>query len=94
MRMNCQEKTTLKLSSNIVSKELGNGKLGVYIPVDLKLAQYRDARLRDCLSERQKVQADKQLFFADEVITDLQRYPMRKENLQMCKDCEYKDICY
>jgi hypothetical protein len=92
--MNCKQKTTLKLSSNIISKAIGDKKLGVYIPVELKPKEYKDVRLRDSLSERQKRQLEKQLFWTDDVWENEERYPDRKENVEMCQDCQYKDICF
>ena len=94
VNMNCKEKTTLKLSSNIISKAIGEKRIGVYIPVELKPKEYQDVRLRGTLSERQKKQLDKQLFWTDDVWEDEERYPEKKENLELCKDCKYKDICF
>lgn len=94
MSMKCKGKTTLKIASNIITKEIGDKKLGVYIPVELKSKEHRDVRLRDSLSERQKKQLDKQLFWTDDVWEDEERFPEKMENLEMCKDCKYKDICF
>lgn len=92
--MNCKEKTTLKLLSNIISKEKGEKRIGVYIPIELKPKEFRDVRVRDYLSESQKLQLDKQLFWADDVREDEERYPDKKENIDKCKNCQYRDVCF
>lgn len=92
--MNCKEKTTLKLSSNLITKTICNGKIGVYIPMELKSKEQRDVRLRDYLSENQKKQLDKGLFWTDNIRDEKERYPNKKENFEKCKNCQYKDICY
>lgn len=92
--MNCKEKTTLKLSSNINLKAVCDKRIGVYIPIELKPKECRDVRLRDSLSEQQKRQLEKQLFWTDDVREDEELYPNKKENFAMCKDCKHKDICF
>lgn len=91
--MNCKEKTTLKLSSNVIPNAMQNW-IGLYIPVDLKPQNEIDKRLIDTLSPRQKKQLEKRLFVAKDIRDDEERYPEKKENFELCKDCEYKDICY
>lgn len=91
MNMNCDGKTTLKLASNII---VGKNNVGFYIPIELKPKEYKDVRMAGCLSERQKRQSEKQLFWTDNVKESKERYPDRKENQQKCKDCEFRDICF
>ena len=62
--------------------------------MELKSKEYRDVRLRGCLSKRQQMQLDKQLFWTDVVRVDEERYPEKTENVEKCKYCQYKDICY
>lgn len=94
VNMNCKERTALKLSSNIIPKSLGDGNLGIYVPVELKPQEYKDVRLRNSLSEQQKKQLIKQLFWTDNVHDDKERYPEKKENIKKCNNCQYKDICF
>ena len=94
VNMDCKEKTTLKLSSNIISKEIGYKKLGLYIPFDLKPTEYKYPGLREYLTDRQKNQLDKQYFYAKEIIDDELRYPEKEENIEKCRTCQYKDICF
>ena len=92
--MNCNEKTTLKLSPNIISKTKGDKKLGVYIPVELKQAEFRDKRLFGLLTPDQQKQLEKQLFWAQNVYDDNERFPEKLENKEQCRDCIYREICY
>ena len=91
--MNCKEKTTLKLSSNVITKGMAH-LIGLYLPMDLKSSEYKDNRLEDNLSDNQKLQLDKALFYAHEIRDDSVRYPEKEENFNKCKNCEYKDICF
>lgn len=92
--MNCKERTSLKLSSNIISEKSGRGCVGVYVPTDLKPNEYKDVRLVHYLTDRQKKQLYKQLFETMRTKEDEKHFPEKKENIEMCKDCEYKDICF
>ncbi|MBO5223224.1 MAG: hypothetical protein J6C23_01765 [Clostridia bacterium] len=89
--MNCKEQSGLKLSSNIISKDV---KIGLYIPFDLKPKEYLDVRKMDDLTDNQKRQYEKALYGATEIRDEFQRFPDMIENKEMCKDCKYKDICY
>lgn len=90
--MNCKEKTTLKLSSNIISKY--KGRIGWYIPVELKSKEFRDIRMIDNLSPQQQKQLLKEQFLSKEIREDVERYSEKKENVELCKNCKYKDICF
>ena len=92
--MNCKEKTTLKLSSNVITKGMAQNLMGLYLPMELKSSECRDVRLRPYLSDNQKLQLDKALFYAHEIRDDSVRYPEKEENFNKCKNCEYKDICF
>ena len=92
--MYCKEKSTLKLSSNIITKKMGENHLECYLPIELKPKYNRDIRLRPYLSEQQRLQLDKELFYAKKVYDDKEPYPEKKENIENCKNCQYKDICF
>ena len=90
--MKCKQKSSLKLVSNIILKETKN--LELYIPFELKPKEYKDVRVRDQLSPKQKKQHDKELFRAKEIRESFERFPNKIENYEMCRDCEYKDRCF
>lgn len=92
--MNCKEKTTLKLSSNVITKGMAQAGIGLYLPMDLKSSEYKDVRLRLYLTDNQNLQLEKALFYAHEIRDDSVRYPEKEENFNKCKNCEYKDICF
>jgi hypothetical protein len=48
--MNCKERTSLKLSSNIISEKSGRGCVGVYVPTDLKPNEFELIRIKDILA--------------------------------------------
>lgn len=92
--MNCKCKSTLKVSSNIIGK---GEAYGVYIPVDL-MKDYTDDGINNIdycsLTARQKRQSRKNQFWAGEIRESKGRFSGRKENADLCKNCEYRDICY
>lgn len=93
--MKCKEKTTLKLSSNVISQDVDTrGELGWYVPVDLLPKGCHDVRLLHELSEKQRRQIQRELLWAEEIYEDKEKYPDKKENAAICKDCQYKDICF
>ena len=91
--MNCSEKTTLKLTSNIICKNR-NQSVGLYIPMEMKSKEYKDVRLEHYLSKEQKRQIIKKTFYADDVWEDEERYPNKPENTELCANCPCRDICY
>ncbi len=91
--MFCELKSDIKLTSNVVTQEKGE-KIGLYIPVDLKKPEDLDVRLLHNLTVQQKVQLDKNLFYAGRIIDSIERFQDLPDNKDMCKDCPHKDICY
>ncbi len=91
--MFCELKSDIKLTSNVVTQEKGE-KIGLYIPVDLKKPEDLDVRLLHNLTVQQKVQLDKNLFYAGRIIDSIERFQDLSDNKDMCKDCPHKDICY
>lgn len=93
--MNCNGKTTLKLSSNIIEKSVGSKQIGSYLPPEfIKAKAISDPIIKKTLPERLRNIIDKRLFWTDDVWNDDERFPDKKENSEMCKNCEHRDICY
>lgn len=89
--MFCTLKSDIKLTSNIVN---GRDKIGLYIPSDLMPPEYSDSRLYDRLTEDQKRQYYKRLFYAKEIRDADKRFCELPENADMCNNCPNRDICY
>ena len=92
--MNCKERTSLKLSSNIISEKSGRSCVGAYVPAELQPDEFKDERVIHCLTERQRKQVYKRLFETRRIKEDEERFPEKPENIEMCKGCEYRDICF
>lgn len=92
--MKCQDRTTLKLKSNVITKRQADRSIGLYIPFEYKNNIYRDVRMFNQLTSKQKEEQVKEFFYAKEIISDDLRYPNKKENEDLCKGCKYYEICH
>ncbi len=91
--VNCLLKSSVKLTPNVnlKSKCLHNN-IQSYIPFDLKSDEFKDSRLSKFLTEEQELQSIKKMFQAKKIIDDNVKF--LEKNIEMCKNCDYKDICY
>ncbi|MFI3211473.1 MAG: hypothetical protein R3Y64_10555 [Peptostreptococcaceae bacterium] len=89
--MNCKIKSNLKLKSNIVL----TSKFDRYksIPFDMLEKTHKDVRMFGQLTQYQRNEQEKILFFADKVTTSKERFSEQEDNKEMCNNCIYKDIC-
>ena len=92
--MKCQDKSTIKLSSNIIKKSTADMAIGMYIPFEYKSSLFRDVRMYNQLSAAQQQQHLKQFFYAENIEDDGVRYPEKTENEEKCAGCKFREICY
>lgn len=60
--------SSIKLTSNIMLKSKYEKDFVGYLPPDLLPSEYSDVRNRSMLTDRQREQLDKRLFYASKII--------------------------
>lgn len=63
-------RSLIKLNSNIMLKAKYEKDPRSYLPPDLLPSHYSDIRVRDSLTKRQKEQFEKKLFYASRIIDE------------------------
>lgn len=90
--MHCNLKSNIKIQSNVIIKSKAEHHIQDYIPFDLMRDEYKDSRLDSMLTKQQQKQKFKKMFAAKTIINDNQKFS--DLNPEMCKNCQYKDICF
>ena len=91
--MNCDIKSKIKLTSNIMLKSKYDKNPKWYIPYDLISYWANDRGLERFLSKQQVTQKYKKLFYAKNVRDEKQKL-CDNDEINICENCVEKNICW
>ena len=91
--MNCKNKSSIYILSNIIEKNKYISNPTYYLPYDQISDWARDIGLARILSNRQRDQKNKNLLYAKTIVKEEKRF-YEISQLKICNNCEDKDICW